>query len=95
MIVKEKGVLFFRILHFRERFKDSKMGYVEAFVKGRQLLFSVFENALWTLKTNFVVEVPAVVLFEEGKRLFFGAVNGGAKLLLTVCEGQMSPLGQL
>ena len=63
------------------------MGYVEAFVKGRQLLFSVFENALWTLKTNFVVEVPAVVLFEEGKRLFFGAVNGGAKLLLTVCEG--------
>ena len=86
LIVKEKGALVLGVLHFCERLKDSEMGLVEAFLKGCQLLFSVFENALLTLKTNFVVEVSAVTLFEEGKCVFFGAVHGCAKLLLAVCE---------
>ena len=86
MIVKEKGALVSWVLHFCEGFKDSEMGLVEAFFKGCQLLFSVFENALLTLKTNFVVEVPAVAMFEESKCVFFGAVHGCAKLILAVCE---------
>ena len=88
MIVKEKGALVSWVLHFCEGFKDSEMGLIEAFIKGRQLLLSVSKNALWTLKTNSIIKVPTVAKFEEGECIFFGAVYRCAK-------GQKSPLGQV